>query len=431
MLGQQTYENQPANLRELRSKPTRHLLPFARETIAVFPAVVIQGARQVGKSTFAGMLTQGLAAEHFTFDDAATRDAVRADPDAFVAQFPGKALVLDEVQRVPEIVLPIKAAIDRDRRPGRFILTGSTDLLKVPGTADSLAGRAATIHVHGLSQGEMSGRSDDFVTRILDDGTPAAFRTTWRRPDYVGMLARGAYPEVQGLEGRMRTVWLDGYLARIIEGDAASVYRQVQPARLRAVLRLLAANQSGELVKGRLAEQSGIPATSISTYLDVAAAIFLVSALPPWTPNLTRREIGRHKSIVLDSAVAMRLARMSAGQLEPLVGGDHLGPMLEGFVVSELLKQAGWSETSYALSHYRDRNGIEVALVVELDDGRVMGIEVKAASSFRGEHFSGLRSFAERLGPRFAGGIVLGTGEAGYQHAERLWGLPISALWEW
>jgi len=408
----------------------RHLLTFAAETIAVFPAVVIQGARQVGKSTFAGMLSQGLAAEHFTFDDAATRDAVRADPDAFVAQFPGKALVLDEVQRVPEIILPIKAAIDRDRRPGRFILTGSTDLLKVPGTADSLAGRAATIHVHGLSQGEMSGRSDDFVTRILGDGTPAAFRTTWRRQDYVGMLARGAYPEVQGLEGRMRIVWLDGYLARIIERDAASVYRQVQPARLRAVLRLLAANQSGELVKGRLAEQSGIPATSISTYLDVAAAIFLVSALPPWTPNLTRREIGRHKSVVLDSAVAMRLARMSTGQLEPLVGGDHLGPLLEGFVVSELMKQAGWSETSYALSHYRDRNGVEVDLVIELDDGRVIGIEVKSASSFKGEHFAGLRSLAERLGSRFAGGIVLGTGEAGHQHAERLWGLPISALWE-
>jgi predicted AAA+ superfamily ATPase len=408
----------------------RHLITYARETLAVFPAVVIQGARQVGKSTFAQMLARGLPAEHFTFDDAATRDAVRADPDAFVAQFPGKSMVLDEVQRVPEIVLPIKAAIDRDRRPGRFILTGSTDLLKVPGTADSLAGRAATIHVHGLSQGEMAGRNDDFVTRILDGGTPGAFRTNWRRPDYVEMLARGAYPEVQRLEGRMRTAWLDGYLARIIERDAASVYRQVQPARLRAVLRLLAANQSGELVKGRLAEQSGIPATSISVYLDVAAAVFLVAALPPWTPNLTRREIGRHKSVVLDSAVAMRLARISAGQLEPLVGGDHLGPLLEGFVVSELMKQSGWSETSFDLLHFRDRNGAEVDLVVELDDGRILGIEVKAASSFKGEHFAGLRSLAERLGSRFAGGIVLGTGEAGHQHAERLWGLPISALWE-
>ncbi len=244
------------------------------------------------------------------------------------------------------------------------------------------------------------------------------------------MLARGAYPEVQHLEGRMRTTWLGSYLTRVIERDATSIHRLVQPARLKAVLRLLAANQSGELVKGRVAEQSGVPASSISAYLDVAQAIFLTAAVPPWTPNLTRREIGRHKSVVLDSALAMRLARITAGQLEPLTGPDHLGGLLEGFVVAELMKQAGWSQTSFDLRHYRDRSGSEVDIIVELDDGRIIGIEVKSSSSFKGDQFAGLRALASKAGSRFAAGIVFGTGQSSVQHAEGLWGLPISALWE-
>ena len=408
----------------------RHLLPFARDALDVFPAVVIQGARQVGKSTFAGMLVEGRHAQHFTFDDAATRDAVSVDPAAFVAQFPGQTLVLDEVQRAPEIVLPMKAAIDRSRTPGRFVLTGSADLLKVSGAADSLAGRAVTVHVQGLSQGELAGTVDDLVTYVLGGGQLAGLRSDWLRHDYVAMLARGAYPEVQHLEGRMRTTWLDSYLTRVIERDATSIHRLVQPARLKAVLRLLAANQSGELVKGRVAEQSGVPASSISAYLDVAQAIFLTAAVPPWTPNLTRREIGRHKSVVLDSALTMRLARITAGQLEPLIGPDHLGGLLEGFVVAELMKQAGWSQTSFDLRHYRDRSGSEVDVIVELDDGRIIGIEVKSSSSFKGDQFARLRALASKAGSRFAAGILFGTGQSSVQHAEGLWGLPISALWE-
>lgn len=367
-----------------------------------------------------------------TLDDEQTLASARADPQAFVEQHPHETMVIDEVQREPQLILAIKATIDRDRRPGRFVLTGSSDLMRLERTPDSLAGRATTLHLQGLSRGERLGRVDDIVALLRDIASrPVEFTTKWRRSDYVAALACGGYPEVHGLEGRLRNTWLDSYLSRIIQRGARDVYRATQPARLQSVMRLIAAQQSGELVKARIAEHASLAASTVTTYLDVLETLFLVSLLPPWTPNLTRREIGRPKAIVSDSALAMRLDRVTEEQLLPLIGSDHLGGLLEGFVVAELLKQSGWSDEDYRLYHYRDRNGLEVDVVIELGDGTVVGLEVKAAKTFKSEHFAGLASLADKLGDRFRGGYVLNTSNTGYQYATRLWGLPISALWEW
>ena len=236
---------------------------------------------------------------------------------------------------------------------------------------------------------------------------------------------------MQELTGRLRTTWLDSYLQRIIQRDARDVQRITTPDRLTSLLRLLAANQSGELVKARVAEAANIPATTITTYLDVLETLFLVSTLPPWTPNLTRREVGRPKAIISDSALALRLTRLTEMQLAPLTGSDHIGGLLEGLVVAELLKQSGWSDQEYELFHYRDRNGLEVDIIAELADGTIFGLEVKSSRTFKAEHFNGLRTLRDRLGDRFRGGVVLNSAEAGYQFADRLWGLPISAAWNW
>lgn len=408
----------------------RNLMPFGREALDTFPVLVIQGARQVGKSTFAHLLVSDRPGELFTLDDEQTLAAVRADPRAFVDQFPAATLVIDEVQRAPELILAVKAAVDRHRVAGRFILTGSADLLRMERTPDSLAGRATTLHLLGLSQGEQRHQREDFVAGLRARGHIPSFKTAWDRPAYVSALARGGYPELQGLAGRLRNAWLDSYLERVLQRDARDVFGPTQPARLESLLRLLAANQSGELVKARLADQARIPATTITTYIDVLRALFLIDHLAPWTPNLTKREVGRPKTLVTDPALALRLDRLTEAQLMPLVGSDHLGGLLEGLVVTELTKQAGWSAEEFRLFHFRDRNGLEVDLVIELDDGTIFGIEVKAAKTFKAEHFAGLRGLADRVGSRFLGGIVLNTSDAGYQYADRMWGLPISALWE-
>jgi predicted AAA+ superfamily ATPase len=409
----------------------RHALGFAERLLDAFPAVVVEGARQVGKSTLAAMLATGRDAQLFSLDDEQSRVAAQADPRSFVEQAAHGVMVIDELQRMPELVLAIKAAIDRDRRPGRFVLTGSSDLLRLRGTPDSLAGRAVTVRLRGFSQGELSGRADDVVSAWLVGSPPTGFTTSLGRPDYVAAIGRGGFPELSGVFGRVRTAWIDSYLARVLERDLASVPGGSQPARLRSVLALIAANQSGELVKARIAQHAGIPSQTITTYLDALSTVFLVDLLPPWTPNLTRREVGRSKAMVADPALAMRLNRLTEPQLASLTDGGALGPALEAFVVGELLKQQTWSGQDYQLFHYRDRNGLEVDVVVELDDGRVFGVEVKASATYKAEHFHGLRALRDALGGRFVGGFVLGTAREGYQYAERLWGMPVAALWEW
>ena len=408
----------------------RHLLGTAARLLDAFPALVVQGARQVGKSTFVGMLTSGRPANVVTLDDPQSLDAARADPVGFVSQARVATLVIDEIQRAPELILPIKAAIDRDRTPGRFVLTGSADLLRIERTPDSLAGRAVSIDLFGLSQGERLGRHDDFVARVLGLGAGDAERTTLRRSDYAAMVGRGGYPELRDRDWADSRVWLDSYLTRIVQRDANDLRRNVDPARLRSVLRLLAANQAGELVKARVAQQAALPATTIPAYLDLVEAMYLVRLLPSWTPNLTRREIARPKAVICDSALALRLARLTPEQLVPVVGGEHFGAMLEGFVVGELMRQQGWSTQPHELFHYRDRDGLEVDVVIELDDGRVIGVEVKAAEAARSEHFTPLRALAQRLGERFAAGIVLCTAESGQRFGERMRSLPVASLWE-
>lgn len=363
-------------------------------------------------------------------NDPTTLRAAREDPQAFIEQLPDELLLIDEVQRAPELILPIKASVDRHRRAGRFLLTGSSDLLRLDRVPDSLAGRAVSVPLRGLSQGEIRGRRDDFIDwYVNNDQNPWSITSPTTREAYVQLLEEGGYPEAFRLPLRARRSWFDAYVQRITQRDTSDLDKALDPARLQAVLRLIAANQSGGLVKARVARDADLPETTLTRYLDALETLFLVDSVRPWTPNLTSREVGRRKVTILDSGLAMRLARVAGQSLLPLVGSNYLGLLLEGLVVSELSKQRTWSEEDFEIYHYRDRRGNEADVIIELDDGRILGIEVKAARDARPDHFAGLTRLAEKLGDRFLGGIVLNTGERGASFGERLWSLPISSLW--
>lgn len=332
---------------------------------------------------------------------------------------------------VPEPTLAVKASIDRDRRPGRYILTGSSSLLRVRGTADSLAGRVGRLTLYGLSRGEASGAADDFVTAVLADPARLAATTSeWSRADYAAMLATGAYPEVRNATPRIRTAWLDAYLQGIIGRDMSELRRSVEPARVSAVLQTLAGWQSAELVKAKLAQETSVPSRTLTGYLDLVHDVGLVASLPPWTPNLAKREIGRAKSFVIDSGLAMWLARMTPDQLTRLGYGEAFGSFLKAFIAAELFRQRTWSDERFDVYHWRDRNTDEVDIVLELGDGRITGIEVKFATSFTAKQFTGLTRLRDALGEKFVAGIVLGMSASGYCYADRLYGAPASALWE-
>ncbi|MBX9472298.1 ATP-binding protein [Microcella sp.] len=407
----------------------RHAAPVAREYLEHFPGIVIEGARQVGKSTLAQEIAQPDALIR-TLDDEQVRAAAIADPAGFIAESGERQQVIDEIQRMPSLTLAIKASIDRDRRPGRFILTGSASLLRVRGTVDSLAGRVGRMNLHGLSRGEIMGTADDFVSTVIDGiETITSAESHYTRTGYAALLAAGSYPEIYAATPRVRTAWFEGYVRGVVERDMSELKREVRPARSMAVLRTLAGRQSAELVKATLASETTVPATTITGYLDLVHDVGLVASLPPWTPNLAKREIGRPKTFIADSGLALWLARVTPDQLGRLEYGEAFGAFLEAFVAAEFLKQRTWSARPYDIFHWRDRDGGEVDIVIELNDGSVIGIEVKSASSFTARQFTGLARMRDALGSKFVAGIVLNTSETGYRYADRLYGAPVSALW--
>lgn len=408
----------------------RHAAPLAKELLDYTPGLVIEGARQVGKSTLAAEIVRGRDAVVVTLDDRATRDAAEQDPQTFVARAGNGLMVIDEVQRLPGLTLAVKASIDADRRPGRFLLTGSSSLLRVRGLADSLAGRVARLHLYGLSQGEIGGRLDDFAAALDGYGSVPVDSAGIPATEYAGLIAQGSYPEFRNLPERLRNRRFDDYVRSLVERDLPELRREVQPVRAAALLRALAGNQGGELVKARLALDTSVPTGTITGYLDLLHNVGLVASIPPWTPNLAKREVGRPKAFVTDSGLALRLCRLTAEQLLLPDYAEALGRHLEGVVATELLKQQTWSSIDYELFHFRDRNGLEVDFVLELSGGGIIAIEVKASTGYRGGQFNGLRVLRDRLGDRFIAGIVLTRAGQGYQYADRLFGLPVSALWE-
>ena len=411
----------------------RNAEPWITELLTYFPVVILQGGRQVGKSTLAGEIAIQNDGHVITMDNDNARASAATDPAGFLSLHAStgarEPLVIDEIQRAPELILAIKESVDADRRPGRFLLTGSADLHRIERTPDSLAGRAVYVTLGGFSQGELQGIREDFIHAVTDGALEShASASSLSRADYPGVLARGSFPELQQLPDRMRAVWLDAYVSSLVNRDMAELMRLTDPARVTSVLRLLAANQAGELVKARVSKQTGIPESTLTGYLTLLRTLYLTDELPPWTPNLARREIGRPKVFLPDSALAMHLSAVTKAQLS--THDEYFGALLEGFVAAELRRQQSWSQSDFQLFAYRNSNNREVDCLVELNDGRVVAIEVKASSTVRSSYFRHLEFLREELGERFLAGIVLSTAPDPARFGDRMWALPVSSLWE-
>lgn len=408
----------------------RHALPLVNEMLSESPVVVIQGARQVGKSTLIQMVMAQRGGQVLSLDQTTTRETALAHPDEFVTQVnAGHTLALDEVQRVPQLMRAIKAAVDDDRRPGRFLLTGSADLLHVSGSNESLAGRSETLDLWGLSQGEKLGRRDDFVT-WLSQGVPSR-RRSLEPCDYTSMIVAGGYPEAGRRQARAAGRWFDGYLRSVTDHDAAEVSGLARLNRLQVLLRWLAAQTSHELVLASASRATGVPERSLPPYLRLLDDLYLTRSLPAWGRNLAKRVVGRPKAVVVDTGLAAHLTGATVPTLADLQQRPRLGDLLETFVASELIKQQTWSETPYRLFHFRDAgSGSEVDLVVELADGRAIGIGVKASVTLGRSDFAGLTALRDSLGTGFVAGVVFYTGTEEIPWGDRLRALPVSALWQ-
>jgi uncharacterized protein len=408
----------------------RHATTLLEEILVDTPIAVIQGARQVGKSTLAQQVLAQRANRYVSLDDTNQRSAALADPVTFVEQFPEGCLGIDEVQRVPDLFLALKTAVDRQRRPGRFLLTGSANLLRLPATQDSLAGRAESIELFGLSQGERAGHLEGFVDAAFGGKLFLDLPGALDRAGYLSLACEGGYPEaVARPTVRRRASWFDNYATRIVTRDAADVSHLRQVSDLPTLIRLLAAHTASTVTKATLSRESGIPETTLPPYLDLLETLYLVQRVPAWSNNLAGRVAKAPKLALLDSGLAARLLNVSAASLAANMHPDPAGQLIETFVLAELRKQLPHSETMPTLFHWRDRTGPEVDAVLEAPDGRIVGIEVKASATVGATDFKWLRLLRDKTQHRFVGGLVLYTGKSPLPWGDRLAGIPLSTLW--
>ncbi len=339
-------------------------------------------------------------------------------------------LAIDEVQRVPELILALKYIVDRDTRPGRFLLTGSANLLRLPAIEDSLAGRTESIELHSFSQGELEQRTESFIDRLLCGERFTDHTSELHRRDYLDRATAGGYPEALArAAGRRRDQWLDNYVGSIVRREADDISNLQRVAELPLILRVLAARNSGELNMADIARDTEIPVRTLTPYLELLHTLYLTQRIPAWATNLAKRVVSKPKVSLLDTGLAARLVNVSAQGASPGANPDVAGGLLEGFVSGEIRRQLGWSEETARLGHFRDQHVGEVDLVLETPDGRVAGIEVKSSSSPSVKDVKGLVYLRDKLGKRFVAGLVLHTGTTAAPFGDRIAAVPMDTLW--
>ena len=405
----------------------RYLAARLREALADTPAVLIHGPRQSGKTTLARTVGEPRGYRYVSFDDEAVRDAARRDPVGFVAGLPRRT-ILDEVQRVPELFTSLKAAIDERRTAGRFILTGSANVLLVPKLADSLAGRMGILRLHPFAQCEILGKRPRFIQTLFRGG----FRT--RLTDRLGMelaerIVGGGYPAALARRTpARRRAWYRDLVETQIQRDVRDVARIHSLDALPRLLALAASHTSQLLNVSDLAAPFQVTRQTIHDYVTVLERVFLLDRLPPWHSHRLSRLVKAAKLHMGDTGLACALLGIDAVVLSR--ERDRLGPLLETFVLQELRRQASWHPDPIDFFHYRDRDGFEVDVVLERGSTAIAGVEVKAAASVNDADFRGLRKLREAAGRRFAAGVVLYDGTAAIPFGDNLFAVPLRSLWE-
>jgi predicted AAA+ superfamily ATPase len=409
----------------LKTLIDRKARPIVETALADTRVVLIAGPRQAGKTTLARQFS-GSDRPYITLDDVGSLNAARTDPIGFIRGI--KRAVIDEVQRAPELMLAIKESVDRDDEPGRFLLTGSANLATIPAIADSLAGRLAVVPLLPFAQSEIRSTPGRLLDRLFAGEEPYVAEDTVVGDDLMLTVLRGGYPEVlrRTTHGR-RTAWLQDYVNLILDRDVRDIASIDQLDRLPRLLDVLA-EHAGQMVNhSSFGAALGLSSITAQKYVAILERLYLIRTLVPWSNNRLNRLVKTPKLHFLDTGLLAALREDEANALRD--NKTRFGPLLESFVVSELLKLESWSDRRLSFSHYRTKDRDEVDVVIEDRRGRIVGIEVKASATVKSDDFRGLRQLQEAVGERFVRGLVLHDHDRVTPFGEKLQGAPLSLLW--
>lgn len=389
--------------------------------------VLLNGARQTGKSTLAQQIASERSGQYLTLDDPAIAGLARSDPSALVRSA-GEFTVIDEVQHAPALFPAIKRVVDEDNSPGRFMLTGSANVFLLPRLSESLAGRMEILSLNPLSQGELEGDEGNLVDALFDADPKPMGSLALNRVEVCERVIAGGFPEaVARASGERRNAWFRSYIASLLQRDVRDMANIEGLTDMPRLLGLLAARSSALMNMSEVSRASGIAHSTLRRYLALLEATFILQLLPPWSANIGKRFVKSPKIHLLDSGLTAHLR----GDVDApaLAQSPNLGPLLENFVVQEVRKLLGWSRHSATPYHFRTAAGQEVDLVLEAPGQRVGGIEVRASATVGQNDFKGLRALAEAAGDKFVRGVVLYLGEQRLPFGDNLLALPLSVLW--
>lgn len=411
---------------------TRRLEEVVLDRMGVEPVIILHGPRAVGKTTLLSRIGQRCGRPLIDLDDPETRALVSGGPSFAVAG--AGPVLIDEYQHVPDVLDAIKAELNRDMRPGRFILTGSTSYTTIPRAAQTLAGRAHVITVWPLSQGEIGDRRESFVERLLVDPGQVveAAPSSIDRLGYAERVLAGGFPIPLRRSGRRaRANWFADYVDLVIERDVLDIARIRQRDALPRLFRRLAA-QTGQIVNvARAARAEDLHSGAAHDYARLLEAVFLLHRLPAWGTTLGARVNAMPKIHLMDTGVGGWMLDLIPESLERRDPSalTELGHLIETFVVNEILKQVGWLGEAVRVGHYRTHDGDEIDLVLQAPGGDVIAIEVKSGELVRPADAGPLSRLRDKLGDRFRAGIILHTGRFARPLGDRLYLAPLEALW--
>lgn len=369
-------------------------------------------------------------------DDPATREVVLANITLAIGA--DRPVCLDEYQHAPELLDALKARLNREGvLPGTAVLTGSTRQDALPRTAQALTGRLHSMTIWPLSQGEIEGKTENFISALRHDPDAAVAvypTSTILRTDYVDRVCAGGFPlALQRKPGAARNRWFDGYVKQSVQRDAIELSRIRERQLLDQLLSRLA-GQTGQLLNlTKTGEGLATTRNTLESHTRLLEDLFLIERLPAWGKTLKTRTVAAPKVHVIDSGVAARLMRVSPDKLARLdpTAQTEFGNLLETFVVGELRKQVSWLDEPVTVGHWRTHDDDEVDYVVEFDDGRVLAFEVKANERISRKDLRGLRKLRDALGERLIAGVVFSTGRRSYtSDEERIHVMPVDRLWQ-